>query len=245
MKAGRKRKKHELDCESCAVNLCNEPPEVCVNQCGTDRRKRCDEHDVPMVKYRDRWTCPKCKDKKDHVGEVPDEPSAMTPSRAWLLLICEILVLSGAFFVDVTGAFILAFFLYIALKDALKGEVPGIIFFPMALLLFAFHLTTALTLFLPLVLILLALWVSLFLLQRRVKCMDPSAVYLGAGDVFGLPFAVALAQIFLPVLGLIAFTAGTLVSLPFALRKKNVRLLPWMVPGVFVSVLTGVVAILL
>lgn len=135
---------------------------------------------------------------------------------------------------------LLAFFFIMSYQDHRTGQVTGLIYVPVLLILAFFFPAVSLQMFVPVFGILLIMWWILIVLQRRVNSMNPKTVYLGLGDVLGVPFAVTLAQIFLPVLGPASFAACLLISLPWALRRKNIKLLPWLVPGVIAAAIGGI-----
>ena len=75
----------------------------------------------------------------------------------------------------------------------------------------------------------------------REILLDPDKNYFGFGDVLGVPLAVTISQVFMPILGLAAFAFGVmLVSWKFPGRKQ-LRLLPWLIPGVLLAFLTALV----
>lgn len=132
-------------------------------------------------------------------------------------------------------------FIALALQDALTGKVSLAAFLPGGILLLIFFPLELLQIFAPIFGILLGIWAFVGILQKRIRTMDPEKVYFGFGDVLGVPLAVTLSQAFIPVLGLASFAAGILLVMPWFMRRKQRRLLPWLIPGVVISFLVAMV----
>lgn len=168
-------------------------------------------------------------------------------NKPTVLKIQLLAVVGGVFLIALTlaamgwvASVLLSLFLIMAMQDYFTGKITGLIFLPVPPLLFLFFPAASLGIFAPLFGLFLGLWAMLGILQKRVKSMDPEKTYFGFGDVLGVPFAVTLVQAFLPVLGPAAFAFCLLVTLPWSLRRKKVMLLPWLVPGVILAAVGGI-----
>ena len=132
-------------------------------------------------------------------------------------------------------------FIILALQDALSAKVNVVTFLPAGILLLLYYPGVLLDIFAPVFGILMLMWAVVGILQAKISRLDPDKNYFGFGDVLGVPLAVTISQVFIPILGLAAFAFGVmLVSWKFPGRKQ-LRLLPWLIPGVLLAFLTALV----
>jgi len=132
-------------------------------------------------------------------------------------------------------------FLILALQDALSARVHVATFLPAGILLGLYYLEFTIAIFVPVFGILLFIWAVVGLLQKSLSSMDPEKCYFGFGDVLGLPLAVTISQVFAPFVGLIAFTIGIAAVMPWFIRRKQLRFLPWLVPGVLLAFVVAII----
>lgn len=134
---------------------------------------------------------------------------------------------------------LLVVFLILALQDALSARVNVATFLPASILLLVYYLEVTVRIFAPIFGILLFIWAVVGIMQKRLSSMDPERTYFGFGDVLGLPLAVTISQVFIPVLGLMAFGVGACLVMPWFVRRNQLRFLPWLVPGVLLAFITA------
>lgn len=119
------------------------------------------------------------------------------------------------------------FFSWAAWSDFRTGMIPTpILLVPAGLLLYwmpgAFW-----GMFTQVFLIFLAAWIAAWGLQKR-GIIDPKKPYIGMGDVLGIPLAMGIVQAAFPVLGMIIFAVALAVEMPIFIKKRFIRLLPWL-----------------
>jgi len=119
------------------------------------------------------------------------------------------------------------FFYWAVYSDFMTGTIPSyVLLIPAGLLLYwmpgAFW-----GVFLYCFLSFLAIWGTMKVLQSR-KVLDPRKPYLGMGDVLGIPLAMGIVQAAFPVLGMMIFAVALAIEMPIFIRKKFIRLLPWL-----------------
>ncbi len=121
-------------------------------------------------------------------------------------------------------------FLSWAVQDAMHGKVLALSFLP-GILLAVYYWDAATEIFIPVFVALAFLWCVISLVKTRRLGARPGIAY-GLGDVMAVPFAVTLSHVLVPFWGLAVFGAAMAATLPFMLRKKTVRLISWISPGV-------------
>lgn len=70
--------------------------------------------------------------------------------------------------------------------------------------------------------------------------LDKNKIYLGAGDLLGIPLVLSICYAAHPFVGMTAFTATYAALLPVFLKAQQRRLLPWLVPPAAVALLASI-----
>jgi hypothetical protein len=172
-------------------------------------------------------------------AEPPKTRARKIAAAAGALLGAAAAVAVAAFSLQRYGwppAAILLSFILLAVQDARTGKINILaLAFPVVLVAL-FHLDVFLSLFIRPFIVLAALWaVVYFLMRRSGKKLD-----FGFGDVAAVPLALALAAILAQLPGVLAFGVVTpIFMLAAILRRKTIRLVPWLLPGVLAAFALG------
>lgn len=127
----------------------------------------------------------------------------------------------------------------LAVMDALKGRVSVLMLGALVMLLAFQDAEFFLRLAVPSMLLFLFCWLVVCVLQKR-KILDREKHAFGLGDVVGLPCALTLSWVLLPFWGLVIFTAYLPVLIPVFIKRKTLRLLPWITPPIVVTFVISV-----
>lgn len=131
------------------------------------------------------------------------------------------------------------FFCTQALQDAIRGRVNVFSFAPIIVVPLIYGLEIFVKLFGAMFGVLTVIWLVIHVLRKNGKIPE-GELLLGFGDVLGIPYYLMLSWILLPFWGLIISQVVTLTMFPVFLRKKNRRLLPWLLPGILVVFMIAV-----
>lgn len=156
--------------------------------------------------------------------------------------ILALLFITGSImFLGVLKFALFVLFLSLALQDARTGKIYVITYIPIVVLLLVFFFTPFTTIFVNIFGVLLLVWSIVGILQIKIKAMDKTRVYFGFGDVLGVPYAVTLSYIFAQVIGIMMFGIGIVLVIPWLVKKKQIRFLPYLIPGVLLALISGMV----
>jgi hypothetical protein len=129
-------------------------------------------------------------------------------------------------------------FLALAVQDARTGKVNIFVLVLPVALVGVFYLDVFLKVFLGPFAVLAAIWAGIHYVQDRV--IFEKQLPFGFADVVAIPLAMALSNILAGFWGLVIFGAATaLVILPAMLKRKTLRLVPWLLPGVLAAFALG------
>ncbi|MCX6817723.1 MAG: hypothetical protein NTU57_02605 [Candidatus Aenigmarchaeota archaeon] len=133
---------------------------------------------------------------------------------------------------------LLVSFVALAVQDARTGKVNILVLVLMAVLEWIFHQYIFMQVFFMPFMVLTAIWGIVYFIQR--KAVFKNRLPFGFGDVVAVPLAMTLAAILAGFWGLVLFGALTaLVILPAVLKRKTLRLVPWLLPGVLAAFALG------
>lgn len=129
-------------------------------------------------------------------------------------------------------------FIILAYQDKISGRVNIVSFVPY-ITIPIFYMDAFLKLFMPTFTVLFIVWVTIYtMIERRLK-----KTFFGFGDVLGLPIAVTVSWILAQVIGIVVFVLSLLLMMPWFMKKKERRFLPWLLPGLTVNFLIAVLLI--
>lgn len=117
-------------------------------------------------------------------------------------------------------------FVALAIQDQLRGRVTVLGFLP-SILFPVYYWSLFVALWIPIFLMMLGIWGGLWTLKKK-RILDPSKNYLGFGDVLALPYFLTLSMILIPLWGLVIFVGTWIIMLPWFMRKKERRFIPWL-----------------
>ena len=132
------------------------------------------------------------------------------------------------------------FFGLLAFQDLTTGRINLVSFLPPGILLIIFYWFDFLLIYVPVFGLLAGIWILLLAIKKTTK-IDPEKLRYGFGDVLGLPYALTLSWILIPFWGLVVFAGSQLGLMPWFLRKKQRRFLPWFLPGLIINFVLAVV----